>query len=166
VESTGNLVIRGLQEGDQLQWDEFVEHHEHGSPFHLMAWKRAVEESFKNFKPMYMLVADGDHIRAVLPLFLVKNMIVGKALLSSPFAVYGGILAETSDIRDKLYELSSAWHRNSTWTTSNFGMLTPSSVLEPQMFSGILRSRGRRMMTSSRSWIPCPKAPGTLPGEP
>jgi GNAT acetyltransferase-like protein len=96
VESTGNLVIRGLQEGDQLQWDEFVEHHEHGSPFHLMAWKRAVEESFKNFKPMYMLVADGDHIRAVLPLFLVKNMIVGKALLSSPFAVYGGILAETS----------------------------------------------------------------------
>jgi hypothetical protein len=36
-------------------------------------------------------------------LFLVRNPLLGKALISSPFAVYGGILADSAEARDALY---------------------------------------------------------------
>jgi len=42
-------------------------------------------------------------IQGVLPLFLVQNFAVGKALISSPFAVYGGILAHKDSVRRALY---------------------------------------------------------------
>jgi FemAB-related protein (PEP-CTERM system-associated) len=48
-------------------------------------------------------------VEAVLPLFLVSNPILGRILLSSPFAVYGGILSSNDEaasaIRDHVAEL-------------------------------------------------------------
>jgi len=41
-------------------------------------------------------------IRAVLPLFLVENFILKRALISSPFAVYGGILANSDEARQAI----------------------------------------------------------------
>jgi FemAB-related protein (PEP-CTERM system-associated) len=41
-------------------------------------------------------------VRGVVPLFLVKNFVVGSALISSPFAVYGGILADSESVRKEL----------------------------------------------------------------
>jgi len=38
----------------------------------------------------------------VLPLFLVKNVFLGRALISSPFAVYGGICADNQEASDSL----------------------------------------------------------------
>jgi len=88
------LEIRDLREADQASWDDFVLRQAHATPFHLMAWKRTIEESF-GYRALYLFAADVDgRIRGVLPLFLVKNAIIGKALISSPFAVYGGILAD------------------------------------------------------------------------
>jgi FemAB-related protein (PEP-CTERM system-associated) len=46
---------------------------------------------------MYLLAEDGEKIRGVLPMFYVKNILVKSALISSPFAVYGGILADSAD---------------------------------------------------------------------
>jgi len=46
---------------------------------------------------MYLLAEEGDKVRGVLPLFYVKNILVKSALISSPFAVYGGILADSRE---------------------------------------------------------------------
>ena len=96
------LVPRGLREEDHQNWDEFVRRHPHGSPFHLTAWKRTIGESF-GYAPRYLLAEDKGEIRGILPLFLVRNPLIGKALISSPFAVYGGILADSDDVRSRLY---------------------------------------------------------------
>jgi FemAB-related protein (PEP-CTERM system-associated) len=90
------VTVRTLAEGDAPQWDEFVQEHPAGSPFHLQAWRRTIEESF-GYHPMYLLAEEGDKIRGVLPLFYVKNVLVKSALISSPFAVYGGILADSRE---------------------------------------------------------------------
>jgi len=82
-------------------WDAFVMAHPHGGPFHLIAWKESIKEVF-GYRPMYILATEGASIRGILPLFLVQNFILGKALISSPFAVYGGILADSSEVRDAL----------------------------------------------------------------
>jgi FemAB-related protein (PEP-CTERM system-associated) len=101
VDPTPLQVLR-LEEVDALRWDEFVMRHPLATPFHLLAWKRTVEESF-HFRPMYLLAADDDGIRGVLPLFVVQNPVLGKALISSPFAVYGGILADCEDAVKRLH---------------------------------------------------------------
>jgi FemAB-related protein (PEP-CTERM system-associated) len=88
------LDIHPLQPAEYQQWDEFVFRHPQGTPFHLLAWKRSIQESF-GYVPMYLVAAENNSIRAALPLFLVRNLLVGKALISSPFAVYGGILADS-----------------------------------------------------------------------
>jgi len=89
------IAVRRLSEEDAARWDGFVREHPAGSPFHLQAWRRTIEESF-GYRPMYLLAEEGDKVRGVLPLFYVKNVLVKRALISTPFAVYGGILADSA----------------------------------------------------------------------
>ncbi len=96
-------VIREFSDSDRPEWDEFVLTHKQGSPFYLIGWKNTIEESYA-YRPFYLLARDARGIRGVLPLFLVRNPVLGKALISSPFGVYGGILAATHPARRALYE--------------------------------------------------------------
>ena len=89
-----------VQSSDTACWDAFVRAHQHGSPFHLTAWKRSIEETF-GYQPLYLLAEEEGRLRGVLPLFLVRNLL-GKALISSPFAVYGGPLADAPDVARSL----------------------------------------------------------------
>jgi FemAB-related protein (PEP-CTERM system-associated) len=84
-------------------WDAFVFGHPHASPFHLLAWKKTIEESF-GYKPVYWCLTDSGQIRAIVPLFVVKNPFLGTVLMSTPFAVYGGILADSGETRRRLYD--------------------------------------------------------------
>jgi FemAB-related protein (PEP-CTERM system-associated) len=95
--------IRELNPPDIPQWDDFVLRHPFGTPFHLIAWKRTLEQTF-GYRARYLLAVECAEIRGVLPLFLVKNPIIGKALISTPFAVYGGILANSEKDVLKLHE--------------------------------------------------------------
>ncbi|HLI86863.1 MAG TPA: FemAB family XrtA/PEP-CTERM system-associated protein [Bryobacteraceae bacterium] len=92
-----------LKSEDFAAWDEFVLRHPHGSPFHLTAWKKTIEEAF-GYQPFYLSAKSGSRVEAVLPLFFVRNPIIGSALISSPFAVYGGILAESPQAGQLLYD--------------------------------------------------------------
>jgi FemAB-related protein (PEP-CTERM system-associated) len=98
-----SFEIASLAPADEKEWDEYVLRHSHASPFHLMAWKRTIEESFP-YEARYFLIRQGSAIKAVLPLFYVKNPIIGRVLLSTPFAVYGGILADSAEARTLLYD--------------------------------------------------------------
>jgi FemAB-related protein (PEP-CTERM system-associated) len=90
--SIASMQVRSYEDKFQDPWDDYVHHHPSASVFHLTAWKRAIERVFR-FEPRYLLFEDQGRIGGVLPMFLVKNPIVGKALISTPFAVYGGICA-------------------------------------------------------------------------
>src|SRR5579872_3988903 len=97
------LEIRLFTASDGQPWDAYVQAHPQGSPFHLTAWKKTMEDIY-GYSPRYLLATEGGSIRGVLPLFLVKNLIIGKVLISSPFAVYGGILADTPEIKQAIGE--------------------------------------------------------------
>jgi FemAB-related protein (PEP-CTERM system-associated) len=97
------VVVRDLSQEDHAAWDRFVFDHPDGSPFHLIAWKKSIEQTF-DYRSMYLVARSGDQIRGVLPLFLVNNFLTGKVLISSPFAVYGGILADSDKVRQALCE--------------------------------------------------------------
>src|SRR5947209_1161334 len=96
-------TVQFMNDPLQEKWDRFVLAHPHGSPFHLLAWKRTIEETF-GYQPHYVVATEGNVIRGVLPLFLVKNLLIKRALISSPFAVYGGILADSAEAHEALHK--------------------------------------------------------------
>jgi FemAB-related protein (PEP-CTERM system-associated) len=101
--SRPSITIRLLTPDIEQQWDEFVLAHPQGSPFHLVAWKKSIEETF-GFQSEYRLAMEGSRIRGVLPVSLVKNPLIRKALISIPFATYGGILADSPEALSFLAE--------------------------------------------------------------
>ncbi|HLC40349.1 MAG TPA: FemAB family XrtA/PEP-CTERM system-associated protein [Methylomirabilota bacterium] len=91
---------------ETVEWDAFVRSNADGSPFHLIAWKRAVEESFGH-KSRYLLARRAGAIEGVLPLFEVRGFPRGRSLVSVPYAVYGGICASTDSARHALLNAAS-----------------------------------------------------------
>ncbi len=96
-----SLRIRPALPGDDAAWNAFVDAHPEGSPFHLTAWRDCIQQTFP-YKPCPLLAEDGKEIRGVLPLFLVSSPMLGRVLLSSPFAVYGGALVRDEETRAAL----------------------------------------------------------------
>jgi FemAB-related protein (PEP-CTERM system-associated) len=92
------MVIREFVASDVANWDSFVRKHPNGSPFHLTAWRQCIEETF-GYRPVYLLAEEQGQLEAVLPLFEVNNLLMGRVLLSSPFSVYGGVLANSAEAK-------------------------------------------------------------------
>jgi FemAB-related protein (PEP-CTERM system-associated) len=86
------MVVRTYDSSFGVAWDSFVFQEPEGTLFHLTAWKRAIERAF-GFQDRSLLVEQGGCIRGVLPLYRISNWIQGPSLISTPFAVYGGICA-------------------------------------------------------------------------
>jgi FemAB-related protein (PEP-CTERM system-associated) len=86
---------------DGAEWDAFVRASSKGSPFHLLAWKRAVQVAFGH-RPHYLMATRGGGVEGVLPLFEVRGLLGGRALISVPYAVYGGICADAPAAREAL----------------------------------------------------------------
>jgi FemAB-related protein (PEP-CTERM system-associated) len=85
----------------QVRWDSFVLQQDAGTLFHGTAWKRIIERAF-GYKSCCLLAEEAGQVRGVLPLFLVSNPVTGRTLISSPFAVYGGICANDEEARRQL----------------------------------------------------------------
>lgn len=105
-----SLRVRPLTPSDEAAWDRYVLAHPLGTPFHLLAWRNAIEKTFR-YSPRYLVAEESGTLRGVLPLFLVKGLLSGRVLLSTPFAVYGGPLAdgdgELRAIRQAVEELGA-----------------------------------------------------------
>jgi FemAB-related protein (PEP-CTERM system-associated) len=97
-----NVIALGQQ---TVEWDAFVRSRPDSSPFHLLAWRRAVERAFGH-RPHYLMATRGNGVEGVLPLFEVRGLLGGKGLVSAPYAVYGGICAASAAARQALLEAS------------------------------------------------------------
>lgn len=103
--------VRELAAGEEAAWDRFVRTHPRASPFHLIAWRRCLEDTF-GYKPLYLVAERSSEWGAVLPLFEFKGWFSGKVWISTPFAVYGGVLAAVDeaaeavrgDLRERAHE--------------------------------------------------------------
>lgn len=90
---------------ETVDWDAFVRNTPGGSPFHLLAWKRAVETAFRH-RAHYLMALRGGGLEGVLPLFEVRGLLGGRGLVSVPYGVYGGICATSASARETLVQAS------------------------------------------------------------
>lgn len=91
-----NIRIKQYTEDKSNAWDEYVQNSSTATFFHQTGWKNALEKTF-GYQARYIYAESEGRIRGVLPLFLVKNLLSGKALVSLPFGVYGGVCADNEE---------------------------------------------------------------------
>jgi len=98
------LAIRTLAQGDTAaaaRWDRFVLDCPAASFFHRAGWQGILRRVFRHDTHFIYAEADG-RIEGVLPLAHVDSLLFGKALVSLPFAVYGGVAANSAAAADAL----------------------------------------------------------------
>jgi len=84
----------------------FVMAHPEGTPFHLPAWLRAIETGTGQCAH-WLTAMRGGRIEGVLPLTEMRSILFGRALVSSGFAVGGGVLAANEAAAEAL--TAEAW---------------------------------------------------------
>ncbi len=102
-----SLQVARASPDDVAAWDGFVLDHPQGSFFHLLGWQTVLERAFGHAAHYLLARADG-RIQGVLPLARVRSRLFGDALISTPFCVYGGVLAATDEARVALEDAACA----------------------------------------------------------
>lgn len=80
---------------DAAAIDGYVRAHGDATPFHLSGWGRAVARGCGQTNH-YLVARNGAAITGLLPMTAVHSPLFGRALVSSAFAVGGGVLADDS----------------------------------------------------------------------
>ena len=97
------ITVRQLDSSMANAWDQYILAHPQASLFQLTGWKRVLEDTF-NYSSYYLYAEHKGRVTGVVPLFLICNPIVGKCLMSVPFGVYGGIVADDESSTDALLQ--------------------------------------------------------------
>lgn len=96
-------IIKNLTTDNVFKWDAYVENHPDGTFFHKAGWQTVIEKSFGH-KTFYLFVENKGEITGILPMAMVSSLLFGKALVSTPFCVYGGAIANDDKTLGLLYQ--------------------------------------------------------------
>ncbi len=82
----GNVVpsVRVVNPLEEPAWDELVLSHPDYTCFHGSAWARVLHETY-GYQPCYLLIRDGRHLRALLPVMDVRSRLTGRRGVALPF---------------------------------------------------------------------------------
>ena len=92
------VIVRQLARNDSAaaaRWDDFVERCPEATHFHRAGWQEILESVFRH-RTHFLYAEAAGRIVGVLPLAHVDSWLFGTALVSLPFAVYGGVAADSS----------------------------------------------------------------------
>ena len=97
------VKVRSLESADRERWDSYVLAHPGGTFFHLSGWQSVIKETLGH--DVHYLIAETDsRIVGVLPLARVRSFLFGDALISVPFLVYGGPVADSTAVTGQLVD--------------------------------------------------------------
>jgi hypothetical protein len=78
-------------------WDRFVEQHPLGLLFHASLWQKTLEDAFAHIKGHTIVLREREtgKIRAGIPIYSVNSWLLGRRLISIPFASLNGLLLDS-----------------------------------------------------------------------
>lgn len=99
--------VKRLGDGDEKRWDTFVSATPAATFFHRVAWRDVIENGLGH-RCHYLYAERNGIITGVLPLAEIRSRLFGHALISTPFCVYGGVVALDPDSEARLTETAVA----------------------------------------------------------
>jgi FemAB-related protein (PEP-CTERM system-associated) len=90
------VKVQNLTAESRPAWDRFVQLSPAATFFHLSGWEEVLRRAFGH-RSHYLYAESNGEIVGVLPLAEVKSVLFGHALVSTPFCVYGGVVASQSE---------------------------------------------------------------------
>jgi hypothetical protein len=117
--------------------DSFVMARHDSTPFHRPAWSRAIERG-TGARAHYLVAERDGYIVAVLPCHEIRSRLFGHALVSSGFAVGGGILGDWPGLAGQM--LSLALQKECLVAETRGGSLPPGGwQADDQTYVGFVR---------------------------
>ena len=95
-------AVRPYRDGDRTAWAEYVERCPEATFFHRIEWRELIEDVFRH-RTHYLVAERVGRLVGVLPLVRVRSLLFGDALVSMPFAVYGGAAVDDEPARRALH---------------------------------------------------------------
>lgn len=157
------LTIKHLNPNDAdtgQRWDSFVMACPEATFFHRSGWQRIVRDVFRHTTHFIYAERDGI-IEGVLPLAHVNSLLFGNALVSLPFAVYGGVAATSPDAAGALeteaqeltrrlgvdhLELRNRFPRHADWPTQDLYVTFRKEILPDEEANMLAIPRKQRAM--------------------
>ena len=102
--------IERLTNAQRERWDTFVNTSPDATFFHRAGWSQVIERAFGH-RTHYLYAEENGAIAGVLPLVELRSVLFGNALVSTPFCVYGGVVAASESARRELTESACALAR-------------------------------------------------------
>jgi CelD/BcsL family acetyltransferase involved in cellulose biosynthesis len=97
-------TVHWLAPDQTAEWDAFVARHPLGLVYHLSAWTRVLETAFTHIQGRFLVLRDGvdGTIRAGLPVYTVQSWLLGRRVVSIPFASFSDPLISSVAEFDQL----------------------------------------------------------------
>lgn len=117
------------------RWDRFVEKHPYGWLTHLSGWKRVLDETFPHLCGYYLTVQDSaGEITGALPIYSVESWLVGRRLVSIPFATLCDPLVTDSKDMERLFSAAVALSKRMGIQRIEIKTLCASHMLDKESF--------------------------------
>lgn len=95
--------VVALQEAGSNLYEDYVNTHPQATFFHRLGWKNVIERVYPH-ECIYLVALRGERACGVLPLVHQRSLLFGRALISIPFGVYGGVLADDDAVAQALID--------------------------------------------------------------
>lgn len=92
------MEIIQLGASDARRWDDYVDASPSATFFHKAGWREVLERALGH-KAYFLYAEDHGKILGILPLGYVNSRLFGRSLASTPFCVYGGVVADSDEAR-------------------------------------------------------------------
>lgn len=93
--------VKRLEQGEERRWDDFVAASPQATFFHRSAWRDIIEKGLGH-RCHYVYVERDGVVTGILPLAEIRSRLFGHSLISTPFCVYGGVVANDPDSEARL----------------------------------------------------------------
>ncbi|MFO0972208.1 MAG: FemAB family XrtA/PEP-CTERM system-associated protein [Phycisphaerae bacterium] len=92
-EEPARLDLCPAIDADAPAWERYAAEHADGTVHHRWGWAQAVQRAFGH-TGRHLIARRGSRVAGILPLTQVNSRIAGRMLISVPYGIYGGPLAD------------------------------------------------------------------------
>ncbi len=101
------MRITELTSRHEPGWEAFVQRHAAASPYHGLLWRDLIRDVFGHSTHYFISVDERERVTGCLPLIELRSRLFGHFLVSMPFFNYGGAVADSVEIEERLMQEGS-----------------------------------------------------------